>query len=277
VLLFGDSYAAGEGVSNRFRFGDLLERRHRGLEVLNFALPGSGTDQQLLAFREFAGDLTYDLLLLCPMYENVRRNLETHRLTQSAADGRLVWRAKPYFDLEGDRLVLRHRPVPKEVRPASDAPAAPEADGRAALRRAGATLDRHLPGFLAWSRRLRGVAWPPDYEDPASRGWRTLRAILAAFASESRAPVLLCPLPTFGHVRKELRADGPRRRFAELATEIGAELVDVLPALWAHPPRERRAARFPTDDHPTRLGHRMLAEAIEPALARRLARASRAA
>ena len=54
VLLFGDSFTAGDGVSNQYRYGDLLERQFPGLHVLNFGLSGTGTDQQYLIFREFA-------------------------------------------------------------------------------------------------------------------------------------------------------------------------------------------------------------------------------
>ena len=43
VALFGDSYSAGEGVSNGHRFGDLLEKQLDDVQMLNFALPGTGT------------------------------------------------------------------------------------------------------------------------------------------------------------------------------------------------------------------------------------------
>src|SRR5262245_19452241 len=51
VLLFGDSYTAGDGVSNRDRYGDVLEKLVPSLEVYNFGLSGSGTDQQYLIWR----------------------------------------------------------------------------------------------------------------------------------------------------------------------------------------------------------------------------------
>ena len=43
ALLFGDSYTAGDGVSNGMRYGDLLEGMVPGLQVYNFGLPGTGT------------------------------------------------------------------------------------------------------------------------------------------------------------------------------------------------------------------------------------------
>ena len=45
LLLFGDSFTAGDAVSNKQRYGDLLEDRLPGLQVYNYGLPGSGTDQ----------------------------------------------------------------------------------------------------------------------------------------------------------------------------------------------------------------------------------------
>jgi carbamoyltransferase len=279
VLLFGDSYAAGEGVSNRHRFGDLLEARIPGLQVLNFGLPGSGTDQQYLAWREFGRALPHALLLLCPLVENIRRNRDTHRLTQSTADGRLVLRAKPYFRLAGGELELHHQPVPREVvprealaegeLPSNDVPVGALRRG---LREINATLDRRFPGFRGWTQRLRRIAWPPEYERRDDPAWQLMRAILARWIRESSTPALLCPLPTFAHIEGNVRADGYRARFAELARESGAALVDVLPALQAVPRAERRRLRFAHDEHPTRLGHEALAAGIAPELARRVRR-----
>jgi carbamoyltransferase len=284
VLLFGDSYTAGEGVSNAHRFGDLLEERTPGLEVWNFGLPGSGTDQQYLAWREFARDLPHQLLLLCPMVENVRRNLDTHRLTQSGTDGRLVLRAKPYYLLRDGELELHHAPVPREVYEEGEEPDFVRASNREPevgslrrrARRLAAAVDARVPGFLGLTRRVRQVRWPPEYESPAHPGWLLMRAILARWVRESRAPAVLCPIPTFDHVQRYVRADGYRARFAELAGELGVPLVDVLAELWRRPARELRASRFPRDEHPNRLGHRLLADAIARGVAPLLADAAKA-
>src|SRR5262245_32188993 len=44
VFIFGDSFTAGDGVSNGKRFSDELERFLPGVEFYNFGLPGTGTD-----------------------------------------------------------------------------------------------------------------------------------------------------------------------------------------------------------------------------------------
>src|SRR5262245_10687095 len=54
ILLFGDSFTAGDGVSNAHRFSDVLETLVPGTEVYNFGLPGTGTDQQYLTCTHLA-------------------------------------------------------------------------------------------------------------------------------------------------------------------------------------------------------------------------------
>lgn len=271
VLLFGDSYTAGEGVSDSFRFGDVLESLVPGIEVLNFGLPGSGTDQQYLAWREFGAELDYDLLLLCPMVENIRRNVQTHRLTQSAFDGRLVLRAKPYFVLEKGALVLHHSPVPT-------VPAEREQSGkgdsdvsrqglRRVLRDLTQKVDQKIPGFRCATQRLRGLAFPQEYNSPQDPAWLLLQEILRRWVHESRAPVLICPIPTFDHIEGCMRSEPYRARFQELGRELGVDVLDILPKLLSEGRKMgRQKLRFPHDEHPTPLCHRIIAEAMAPSI-----------
>ena len=60
VLLFGDSYTAGDGVSNGARYGDLLEKQVPGLEVYNYGLPGTGTDQHYLVYADVARRIEHE-------------------------------------------------------------------------------------------------------------------------------------------------------------------------------------------------------------------------
>src|SRR5207244_483904 len=52
LLVCGDSFAAGQYVSNEDRFTELLERRLPDWEIINVGLEGTGTDQQLLIYQE---------------------------------------------------------------------------------------------------------------------------------------------------------------------------------------------------------------------------------
>lgn len=109
ILLFGDSHTAGDGMSNGKRFGDILETLLPGTEVLNFGLPGTGTDQQYLAYREFAAGVDHDLLLLIVQIENIQRVAARYRYYNDE-QGRRVLYAKPYYELRDGQLSLHHVP-----------------------------------------------------------------------------------------------------------------------------------------------------------------------
>ena len=271
ILLFGDSSTAGDGVSNGQRYGDLIEAQLERAEVLNFGLPGSGTDQQFLAFREFCRDMTYDLLLICPLVENIRRNVTDHRITMNSTDGQLVRRPKPYFVLREGRLELHNAPVPRKVEVVEDEYAdviAASQAGKSAARRwlgglAQPYFSRH-PHVRGLIQRLRGICDPAEYEDPSHPSWLLMKAILSAWVSQAEAPVVICPLPTPGHISRYLRADGYRLRFAELSAEAGADMADAAPTFWRLPPRQRRECVFLRDPHLNQRGHEVLAEALLP-------------
>src|SRR5688572_22288080 len=113
IVLFGDSFTAGDGVDNEQRFGDRIESALPNVQILNFGLPNTGTDQQYLAYQEFCADLEYDYLMVCPLVENIRWNVSAFRLIISSETGREMVLPKPYFELNGQALELRHVPVPK--------------------------------------------------------------------------------------------------------------------------------------------------------------------
>ena len=64
VLLFGDSFTAGDAVSNKHRFGDVLETLIPDIEVYNFGLSGTGTDQHYLVWHEIANKFEYDVVVI---------------------------------------------------------------------------------------------------------------------------------------------------------------------------------------------------------------------
>lgn len=268
VLVFGDSNTAGDGVSNGKRFSDVIEQRLADTEVYNFGLPSSGTDQQYLAYREVGAELEHDLLLLCPMVDNIRRNLQESRVIQSSMAGGYALLPKPYFALEGGKVVLKNVPVPKGHKPveAPDETDAPPQGIRSFARKAMEKADKQVPGLRSWSQRVRRLALPAEYNDPDSDGWRIMEGILRQWIAEAKAPVVLAPIPTFEHIFGNLRAEPYRTRFAELAADTGVTFLDILPGLRAASMDERRGMRFPTDEHPTVAGHMAIADQMIPAL-----------
>lgn len=270
IVLFGDSFTAGDGVSNQYRFGDLLEKAFDGLQILNFGLSGTGTDQQYLVFREFAKDLDYDLVMICPLVENIRRVASRYRLVLSREGEKPGYLAKPYFELRDEQLVLCHVPVPKGILSEQELPA----DQHQYVDRGGAypalrqAVNTYLKPLKAALQAVTGYQPVPFYDEPDHPAWRLMKAILIQWVSESRGrPVLICPIPLYHHVEQLAPAESYQRRFRELASLRQTTVYDPLPHFWGETLESRRRCRFRDDPHLSPHGHQVLAEAMKPVIA----------
>ena len=269
LLLFGDSYTAGDGVSNGARYGDLLERLIPGIEVYNYGLPGTGTDQHYLVYADVAPRVEHDLVVIAVLVENIRRVVSRYRVFENA-DGQQVALAKPYFVLDdNERLVLHNVPVPRGERAVDELPA----EERHHVDRGGdLVMVRRALNFLGSGvksllQSAIGQNPLPAYDSPTDPAWRLLRAILVRWVSESPVPVLIVPLPLYHYVEGIADASGYQARFREVARDTRAHLHDPLPDLVTLPAAERRALRFERDVHPTPLAHERLARSIATAVA----------
>lgn len=269
ILVFGDSFTAGDGVSNRARYTDVLETLVPDVEVYNFGLPGSGTDQQYLIWREIGRHFEHDLVILGIQVENIRRVVARYRVFESRSGEELLL-PKPYFTRGSDGgLVLHGVPVPEE--PVS--PKALSARERRFVDHGGSLLwlRRMISRFggraKALAQRLSRQNPVPGYNRAHSGDWLLLKAILTTWISEIAAPVIIMPIPLY-HFIEEI--SDPRRyqaRFAELDAPPRVMVHDPLPDLLRYASHERRGFRFEKDVHPTPAGHRALAQS----LARRVA------
>lgn len=238
IFVCGDSFMAGDGVDNEERCSDLLETLLPGVEAHNFAIPGTGTDQQYLIYREFAARLPHDLVIAAVFVENIARNMARVRLWGGGL-GSVVALPKPYFSLEdGATLTLHGVPVGKHP----------------------ITLGRDERRPADWSSAMTA------YERPDTAGWLLMRAILLRWQAEARAPMVVMPIPLADHIDGALPAEPYQTRFAELCETPGLFVHDPLPDLRRLSPDERRALRFPNDPHLTPAGHRALARSLAPVL-----------
>ena len=283
VLLFGDSFTAGEGVSNGCRWGDHLERLVPNLEVYNFGMPATGTDQQWLIARELAAGIERDFVLIGVFVENIRRVASRSRWFLDDA-GRRVLYAKPWFELDAQgEPVLCGVPVPK--RPLSEAELAPEARARIATvarfprLKAAFNAARKRPwferAFVASGLKERvlragGYQPLPEYDDTDGSAWRTMRAVLVAWARQCEGRVAIVPIPLHQYAYGISSAGAIDARLSEAAAAGGADYWDPLGALRARC-ADDRSLYFPNDGHLTNAGHRALAEIVAPLLERRLA------
>ena len=269
ALLFGDSFTAGDGVSNGNRYGDCLEREIPDLEVLNFGLPGTGTDQQFVAYEEFGAEVSADLLIVAILVENIRRVTARYRVFIDEAGEQRIY-AKPYFEIvEGD-LVLRGIPVAKtsidpEQLPQKDSDHVDRGGRFQLLRQAVRGM-----GLQDISQRLTRYQPVPDYDSDRSLAWQLLALILSMWIARAKIPVLLVPLPLYQFVEETSDPSSYQRRFLELSGRTGCHLHDPLPDLLKYPKDERRGFRFPKDIHLTRAGHAAIAASLSPVVNRLL-------
>ncbi len=269
AIVFGDSQTAGDGLSNRQRYSDVLASLVPDLEVYNYGLPGSGTDQQYLTYLDCA-DVEHDLVIIGLHVENI--GPVSHRFRPyKDGEGNEVIYAKPYYSLENGDLVLHHIPVPKApmTRATISTDDALHVDWGvpfAGLR----TVVKKL-GMRDLMQKITKFQPVPDYDSPTNGNWLLLRKILETWIRGSKTPVLLLLIPMWPFVEQSSDPTNYQSRFRELAEETGCRLHDPLPDLWQYTDSQRRGFRFKVDSHLTPDGHKAIAVSLAPAVERILA------
>jgi carbamoyltransferase len=279
ILLFGDSFTAGEGVSNGQRYSDFLERSIPNLEVYNFGMPAAGTDQHYLIYREFAQHIEHDLLIIGVFVENIRRVAARYRHFLDDK-GALVLYAKPYFTLEGEELVLQGTPPPKL--PVCEKDLSREERRyiftRARYPRLKSTYNRLREnalfeqlvvksGLKARAQQLTGYRPLTEYDDPNGSAWRVMRAIIRQWVANHDRPTMLVPIPLYHYVAGMSSASAYQERLREAATSVGGCFEDPLPGLMNHSQELRRSFFYhKSDGHLTKNGHEAMAACLAPAV-----------
>ena len=281
ILFFGDSFTAGDGCSNHERFSELVGEA-LNVEVYNYGLSNSGTDQQVLLFEYFARDVKADLIVLCIYIENIERIKVSYRKAIDRVTGKHVLLPKPYFTLEEDKLYLHHVPVPLHRQPlGTDAADTNHISNAYLLER---IYDRYLnapklakirdafrthfsPEFRSrlWLKISRWSDYHPypDYQTPQSSGWQLMQAIIKRFfAQATPLPILIVPIPT-----KIFYLDGLQPAYQSLyeslaEPEKGLHVADVTSPLGRLSREERERVSFRFDPHFSPFGHQQMARLI---------------
>ena len=276
VVLLGDSYTAGDGVSNGLRYSDLLEQDYAGLDVMNFGLNGSGTDQQLLIYENLAKRYEADAYVFAPCVTNIARNLNEMFPMGERGTAEIWYRPKPYFTLEGPRLVLRNQPVPNEL-----------ISEREAFSRLGATLNveaspmrrelrKVIPPRLLRSMTESSImksiksmglglgSWYDDYASTQTQGWRLMGAILERFIQQidDSKPIIIMPIPSPEFLVSKLPPVYLKNFLNIDGFTKNTYVLDILPNFKDLSLVDRRSCFYTYDSHYTPHGHRVVADAI---------------
>jgi GDSL-like Lipase/Acylhydrolase family len=269
ALLFGDSMTAGDGVSNARRYSDVVESLVPNLEVFNYALSGTGTDQHYLAYLECA-DVEHDLVIIGINAANILRVASRFK-PYTNDQGREFIYAKPYYSLEKEELLLHQVPVPKA--PLTAATISAEDGQYVDWGSPNATLRSMVKkiGMRDIMQKITRFQPAPGYESATNANWLLLRKILEAWIRGSNTPVLLLLVPQSQFIEETSDPTDYQARYRELANDTGCHLHDPLPDLWQYSSKDRRAFRFKVDPHFTPKGHQALAASLAPAIERIMA------
>jgi hypothetical protein len=100
VIVVGDSFTFGDGLSDNQTWPYLLEQREPRLNVLNMAGTGYGVDQMYITLRENIGRYRPRLVIGAFISDDLERSLLPFRDYK-----------KPRFVLKGNELVLTNTPI----------------------------------------------------------------------------------------------------------------------------------------------------------------------
>ena len=109
IAAFGDSFAHGSEVENDRAWTAVLEKMDPALEVLNFGVPGYGTDQAYLRFQTEAPQYRPNMIVIGYMTENIGRHVNVFKPFYAPLTR--VPLAKPRFREEHGSLVLIPNPL----------------------------------------------------------------------------------------------------------------------------------------------------------------------
>ena len=216
ILFFGDSLTAGDGVDNSQRFTDLIGK-NLSAEVYNYAISGTGTDQQYLAWKKYAKEVEADLIVLCIFVENIDRNKVKYRQSINPYSGDKTLIPKPYYEIINDGLRLRKKHLkdfnqeseakisqndiqwitpPKKVKLFKLLNYIRSKEFYKYLKQKAEPLIRLIRRFIVkyFFRPYK------DYDNEASYGYQLMYKILDKFIKDIKdIPVIVMPIPTFQH------------------------------------------------------------------------------
>lgn len=239
IVALGDSFTFGHGVESADTYCQVLENDLPNTEVINLAVSGFGTDQQLLMLRKEGFKYQPDLVILGLYLGDVFRNALHYRN-----------RPKPYFVLRDSELVLANVPVPTEL---------PTRPWTTQL------LNRSRLYSLASKRTVRLAQ---HYGFGAS--WRLTEKIVEAMAAEVRSQgaellvvVIGAETRVYGSGLKKHAHVVAIEHLVELLQRIDVEYIDTTPRFVEVAASGGDRLYYAHDGHFTPAGHALTARLIE--------------
>jgi lysophospholipase L1-like esterase len=262
LLFLGDSFTAGIGIPKKNRFTDLIkERLSTGYEVLNMAIWGYSTDQELLALEEKGLKYNPDIVVLCMFVDDL---FCSHLF--SVNDGIYI---KPKFSVTAqDILRLKNIPVKDN-------------HGKSALWNFILTRFYKLLNRIEMGTEYDQRGWLSIFDKTylaSNRYYLGLRLAgeIASVAKAKDSKVLVVCIPWKDQIIQEYIMEAgesyagiplnrldlglPQKLVSEFCRHAGVPFLDLLPAFKKHGRSEKLF--FDKDLHWTKAGHRLAADQI---------------
>ena len=112
ISVYGDSFTHGDAVPLEHTWAEQLQQLRGDLQVLNFGVPGYGTDQAFLRFRRDGRKFTAHFHILGIWPEDLVRNLSVIRFYLAPTEN--LGGSKPRFILTSEKLAIVNSPVLSE-------------------------------------------------------------------------------------------------------------------------------------------------------------------
>lgn len=253
VCVYGDSFTAGDFVSNGKRYTDVLSKNLDSI-VYNFGLPGSGTDQQYLVFNHFKPMLNPSKTIIALQIENIRRVNSKYRYFKNEI-GDMICYPKPYFELENSDLVLKNVPVPNDLYEFDQLPENEKTKVDVGGKYLGLRNIINRLGVKEFVQKVAKVQPLPEYDKSSNKEWILLSKILKKWVKEVPGQVYVFVIPTYHYIEEYADYNPFYKRFEEFANDTNATVLNPIKEILDLPIETRKKFRFETDIHPTPLAH----------------------
>jgi hypothetical protein len=290
IALLGDSYAWGFGVQREEMIADRLESLLPGWEVINYGVPGYGTDQELILLRRLLAEqvpttvvvqvsLLNDLdTILNPVAYRLPKPRFRFSKSSLSLDGVPVRRLEDWEQISTSYMIKEF--VTEHVHL--------YAWTRVRWRNLKAFFAGYF-GMMDGSHEARTKILRKEVHHRVDKAWRLFEALLTEMKRESAGAgaelVLLVVSDSLqvdnGLWDKTLKAFGidpaahdrdlPNRRLEEIAGRLGIAVIDPLPVFRERTKRGEALFIAEDDPHWTAQGHDLAARLVAGYIAGRTA------
>ncbi len=269
----GDSFTFSYGANDEDTFINILNEMSGGKrQYLNFGLPGTSTDQQLLLIKDRVLLFDPDVVVLVVYLGNdLFDNLLSFPLQ---AD-----RAKPFFEIEGQRLALKNVPVPVTTKPPREQAASRQKIGLDAVtQRVGWTgilssqfeIARLLLDHLGHGRQAGAPDFRMHFKDALNLFYKIVDEIKSVCSENGVAlQIVLMPGQSFVISPGSLSApvqDFFRQEILANRSRWGVPIHDLAGHLRNEYERTGEMLYHPHEGHLNKRGHQVVVKGVKSAL-----------